>query len=113
MSITVKFGKDGAGENLAKILGADEAPVLVEAATVREAIEQLAQRFSKAQRIQQTLLDSTGKVRGMWMVYVNEEDIRFLQGLDTPLKDGDEISITSGFCDLFLGVVIKGLETTA
>jgi molybdopterin synthase sulfur carrier subunit len=26
-------------------------------------------------------------------IYVNEEDIRFLTGKDTPLKDGDEVSI--------------------
>ncbi len=26
-------------------------------------------------------------------VYVNEEDIRFLQNKETPLKDGDEVSI--------------------
>ncbi|HEY8478143.1 MAG TPA: ubiquitin-like small modifier protein 1 [Chloroflexota bacterium] len=26
-------------------------------------------------------------------VYVNGEDVRFLQGLDTPLKEGDEVSI--------------------
>jgi molybdopterin converting factor small subunit len=26
-------------------------------------------------------------------IYVNGEDVRFLQGLATPLKDGDEVSI--------------------
>jgi molybdopterin synthase sulfur carrier subunit len=32
-------------------------------------------------------------VRRFVNVYVNEEDIRFLQEKDTPLKDGDEVSI--------------------
>jgi len=26
-------------------------------------------------------------------IFVNDEDIRFLQGIDTPLRDGDEVSI--------------------
>ena len=38
-------------------------------------------------------MDEKGEVRRFVNVYVNEEDIRFLQGSQTPLKDGDEISI--------------------
>ena len=34
-----------------------------------------------------------GQIRRFVNVYVNEEDIRFLQNQDTPLKEGDEISI--------------------
>ena len=34
-----------------------------------------------------------GKVRRFVNVYVNEEDIRFLQAEQTPVKDGDEVSI--------------------
>jgi molybdopterin synthase sulfur carrier subunit len=43
--------------------------------------------------IQERLLDEKGEVRRFVNVYVNEEDIRFLQNQRTPLKDGDEISI--------------------
>jgi molybdopterin synthase sulfur carrier subunit len=39
------------------------------------------------------LLDDSGELRRFVNVYVNEEDVRFLQKLDTPLKDGDEVSI--------------------
>ncbi len=39
------------------------------------------------------LCDETGELRRFVNVYVNEEDIRFLKGKDTTLKDGDEISI--------------------
>ena len=39
------------------------------------------------------MLDETGAVRRFVNVYVNEEDIRFLQNQQTKLKDGDEISI--------------------
>ena len=39
------------------------------------------------------LRDESGQVRRFLNVYVNEEDIRFLENQKTPLKDGDEISI--------------------
>lgn len=34
-----------------------------------------------------------GKIRRFINIYVNEEDIRFLQGEETIVKDGDEVSI--------------------
>jgi molybdopterin synthase sulfur carrier subunit len=34
-----------------------------------------------------------GTLRRTLNIYVNRQNIRFLQGLDTPLKDGDEVSI--------------------
>ena len=39
------------------------------------------------------LYDDKGELRRFVNVYVNEEDIRFLKGKDTVLKDGDEVSI--------------------
>ncbi|MEO5658124.1 MAG: MoaD/ThiS family protein [Nitrospiria bacterium] len=39
------------------------------------------------------LCDDTGSVRRFVNIYVNEEDIRFLTHQDTPLKDGDQVSI--------------------
>ena len=39
------------------------------------------------------LRDEAGQVRRFLNIYVNEEDIRFLQNQNTPLKEGDEISI--------------------
>jgi molybdopterin synthase sulfur carrier subunit len=39
------------------------------------------------------LCDDKGELRRFVNVYVNEEDIRFLKGKDTALKDGDEVSI--------------------
>ena len=43
--------------------------------------------------IKERLCDGEGKLRRFVNVYVNEEDIRFLQGQETALKDGDDISI--------------------
>ena len=39
------------------------------------------------------LLDETGELRRFINIYVNQEDIRFLQAKKTTLKDGDEVSI--------------------
>jgi molybdopterin synthase sulfur carrier subunit len=39
------------------------------------------------------VLDDNGRVRPYLNIYLNDEDIRFLQGDSTPVKDGDESSI--------------------
>ena len=39
------------------------------------------------------LCDEKGDLRRFVNIYVNEEDIRFLNGKETSLKDGDEVSI--------------------
>ena len=43
--------------------------------------------------IKERLCDDTGEIRRFVNIYVNEEDIRFLKGKETSLKDGDEVSI--------------------
>lgn len=43
--------------------------------------------------IKERLCDDTGAVRRFVNIFQNDEDIRFLQNLDTPVKDSDEISI--------------------
>jgi len=39
------------------------------------------------------LCDESGELRRFVNIYVNGEDVRFLSGLATPLKAGDEVSI--------------------
>jgi len=68
----------------------NEEVVEVDSATIAGAIAELQSRFPG---IKERLVDDQGEVRRFVNVYVNEEDIRFLQNQDTPLKDGDEISI--------------------
>lgn len=68
--------------------GASE--VAVEAATVREMLEDLERRHPG---IRERLCEPTGEVRRFVNVFVGDEDIRFLQGLDTPLTDGIQVSI--------------------
>ncbi|HEY9674118.1 MAG TPA: MoaD/ThiS family protein [Waterburya sp.] len=43
--------------------------------------------------IKSRLCDENGKPRRFLNFYVNSEDIRFLDGTNTPLKEGDEVSI--------------------
>ena len=68
----------------------NEEIVEVNGATIDDAIAELQTRYPG---IKERLVDETVNVRRFVNVYVNEEDIRFLQNQQTPLKDGDEISI--------------------
>ncbi len=43
--------------------------------------------------IKARLCDEEGKPRRFLNFYVNSEDIRFLEGTETPLNEGDEVSI--------------------
>jgi molybdopterin synthase sulfur carrier subunit len=56
---------------------------------VQEVLEDLGRQFSG---ITERMLEG-GKVRRFVNLYVNDEDVRYLQNLDTPVKDGDEVSI--------------------
>jgi len=68
----------------------NEELVEVKPGTISGAFEELQGRYPG---IKERLLDDTGAVRRFVNVYVNEEDIRFLSNQQTPVKDGDEISI--------------------
>jgi molybdopterin synthase sulfur carrier subunit len=59
-------------------------------ATVGALIEDLEKRHAG---IRERICDEQGRVRRFVNLYINGEDIRFLQQLDTKVKDGDEISI--------------------
>jgi molybdopterin synthase sulfur carrier subunit len=68
----------------------NEPEVELAAGSISELLKALKLRYPN---FAGRLLDDTGAIRGFVNVYVNEEDIRFLQNQQTPLKDGDEISI--------------------
>jgi MoaD family protein len=63
--------------------------VYVEGSTVRDALNDLDAKYPG---FKDRLLDAKGVKRFM-NVYLGDEDIRFLDGLDTPLKDGDSLTI--------------------
>jgi len=64
--------------------------VEAEGKTVRELIDDLERRYAG---MKARLCDENGEVRRFVNIFVNDEDIRFLKGLDTELKEGDEVSI--------------------
>jgi molybdopterin synthase sulfur carrier subunit len=59
-------------------------------ATVGEALGSLTGTFSE---LRKHLYTEDGKIRSFVNVYLNDEDIRFLEKENTPTKDGDTISI--------------------
>lgn len=66
------------------------AEVKTEASTVAELIEKLDREYTG---LKERLCEGDGRIRRFINIYVNEEDVRFLQGPTTPLKDGDLVSI--------------------
>ena len=68
----------------------NQAEVTVAGSDIREIIQNLEVQFPG---IKARLCDENGALRRFVNLYVNEEDIRFLKGEATPLKDGDEVSI--------------------
>ncbi len=64
--------------------------VNVEGATINEIVGSLESEFPG---IKERLCDEQGELRNFVNVYVNGEDVRFLQGIETATKEGDEISI--------------------
>lgn len=58
--------------------------------TVSELLDDLEGRYPG---IKERLCDESGNLRRFVNIYINEEDIRFMQGKETALSDGDEVSI--------------------
>jgi molybdopterin synthase sulfur carrier subunit len=73
-------------QNLTK----DQATVECDATTVGDLLEALE---SNCPGIKARLCDEQGELRRFVNFYVNNEDIRFLDGKGTALQDGDEVSI--------------------
>jgi molybdopterin synthase sulfur carrier subunit len=84
MSVTVRIPTQ------LRPLAGNASEVKVEASTVGEALKALdAAHPGFADR----LFDETGSLRRFINVFVGEEDIRFLEGVDTPLAAGATVSV--------------------
>jgi molybdopterin synthase sulfur carrier subunit len=68
----------------------DQATVECNGNNIAELLESLEQ---SCPGIKARLCDQQGQLRRFVNFYVNNEDIRFLNGTSTPLQDGDEVSI--------------------
>ncbi len=62
----------------------------VEAASIRELLEKAGADHPE---LLERVLDEEGEIRRFVNLYVGDEDIRFLEGLETPLKDGQVVVI--------------------
>lgn len=68
----------------------DEAEVTAEGTSVREVLDDLESRYPG---LKERLCDDEGELRRFVNVYVGEEDIRFLKGLDTEIGEAELVSI--------------------
>ena len=67
-----------------------QSTVQIEGVTVQEALDDLVRHFPG---IREQLCDSQGAIRKFINLYLNNEDIRFLEGAKTAVRDGDELAI--------------------
>jgi sulfur-carrier protein len=64
--------------------------VRIEGATIRDVIDNLEQSYPG---LKERICDEQNNIRRFVNVFVNDEDIRFLQDAQTALRPGDEVSI--------------------
>ena len=67
-----------------------QATVEFNASTVGEALKNLTAKYGD---LKKHLYTEDGRIRSFVNIYVNDEDIRYLEKENTPIKDGDTISI--------------------
>ena len=84
MAVTVRIPQ------LLRNLTNGEKEVQVEAATLRQAIDELDRRFPG---LRQRLVNGEGELLRYVNLFVNDQDVRLLSGLDTPLPEGAEVAI--------------------
>ena len=68
----------------------EQAEVDVAGGTIREVVDDLERQFPG---FKERMCDENGEIRRFVNVYIGEEDIRFLSGLDTAIPDGELVSI--------------------
>ena len=67
-----------------------QSQVSVDGAAVGDVVDRL---ISDYPALEANLVDDEGAVRRFVNIYLNDEDIRFLESLETPLAEGDEVAI--------------------
>ncbi len=67
-----------------------QSEAVLEGSTVQEVLDGLFERFEE---LRPRLADDDGSLRRFVNVYLAGEDIRFLDGLATPVSDGAELTI--------------------
>jgi molybdopterin synthase sulfur carrier subunit len=68
----------------------NQAEISAEGATIADILNNLESQYAG---IKERICEENGTPRRFINIYLNEEDIRFLDGEKTKIKDGDEVSI--------------------
>ena len=68
----------------------NQGEVEVDGSSVEEALDSLCSQFTE---LKPNLFDKDGKVRNFINVYLNDDDIRYADGMKSVVKDGDSIQI--------------------
>ena len=68
-----------------------EKEVIISASTINEALTQLSTRYGES--FKETIFDSSGKPKQFINFYLNGRNIRFINNLNTPLKNTDVLTI--------------------
>jgi molybdopterin converting factor small subunit len=84
MSVTVRV------PTTLRTLTSGQSEVQVEGGTVKEVLAALDAAHSG---FNDRLFDESGALRRFVNVFVEDDDVRFMQGVDTPVKDGQTLSI--------------------
>ncbi len=84
MSVTVRV------PTTLRTLTAGASEITVEGTTVTEVLDHLEEAHPG---FKERLLDADGALRRFVNLYVADDDVRFRDGLDTPVADGDTVSI--------------------
>jgi sulfur-carrier protein len=61
-----------------------------EAGPLRKVLEGLSEKYPA---LKEQVFDADGGMHRFVNVYVNDEDVRYLEGMDTPVEDGDVVAI--------------------
>jgi MoaD family protein len=67
-----------------------KSTVTVKGATIGDVLAELVAEFPA---MSGQLLNADGTLHRFVNVYVNDDDVRYLEALETPVKDGDEVSL--------------------
>ena len=85
MSVTVRIPAP-----LRKVTGEREVVTADDGGSLLETINRLDQEYPG---LKERICDESGELRRFVNIYINGEDVRFLSGLQTTVKAGDEVSI--------------------
>ncbi len=80
--------------------------VVIEGRTVQEVIDNLEKHYPG---IRQRLCDEGWELRRFVNLYINDKDIRFIQGKESPVNEGDEVSIVPAIAGGSLFLLEGGL----